>query len=82
MESTVAGLNGGADVPINDEAASATSVYSSEKVERLIEEAVAQRLSLNEAQTLTAEQKAAVEKTLNLGDTDTDFAARFLELVD
>ncbi|MCP1772841.1 hypothetical protein J2T38_001677 [Neisseria perflava] len=39
-------------------------------------QAVALRLRIDEAQTLSSEQKAAVEQSLNLGDTDTDFVAR------
>ncbi|ATD64122.1 hypothetical protein ACFPVS_08925 [Neisseria weixii] len=97
-------------------AASATTVYSSQKTEQLIAaegqnirnqildgadtaydtlkeigdyikedksgaatmaEQIGKRLRIDEAQELTAEQKNAVETTLNLGDTDTDFAARF-----
>lgn len=40
-------------------------------------EQIGKRLRIDEAQMLTPEQKTAVENTLNLGDTDTDFAARF-----
>ncbi|RPD86229.1 hypothetical protein EGK75_07570 [Neisseria weixii] len=97
-------------------AASATTVYSSQKTEQLIAaegqnirnqildgadtaydtlkeigdyikedksgaatmaEQIGKRLRIDEAQELTPEQKTAVETTLNLGDTDTDFAARF-----
>lgn len=42
-----------------------------------LSEAVAQRLRIDEAQVLTRAQKTAVETTLNLGDTDTDFVAKF-----
>lgn len=39
--------------------------------------AVSHRLRTDEAQVLSAEQKTAVETTLNLGDTNTDFVAAF-----
>ena len=42
-----------------------------------LSEAVAKRLRIDEAQVLTQAQKTAVETTLNLGDTDTDFVAKF-----
>lgn len=42
-----------------------------------LSEAVAKRLRIDEAQVLTLPQKTAVETTLNLGDTDTDFVAKF-----
>lgn len=42
-----------------------------------LSEAVAKRLRIDEAQVLTQPQKTAVETTLNLGDTDTDFVAKF-----
>ncbi|MCS4534230.1 hypothetical protein [Neisseria montereyensis] len=42
-------------------------------------EQIGKRLRIDESQVLTPEQKAAVEATLNLGDTDTDFVARFEE---
>lgn len=38
---------------------------------------IAARLRIDEAQILTPEQKTAVESTLNLGNTDADFVARF-----
>ena len=40
-------------------------------------EAIAKRLKIDESMTLTSAQKQAVEQTLNLGDTDTDFADQF-----
>ena len=40
-------------------------------------EQIGKRLRIDEAQVLSPEQKAAVESTLNLGDTDTDFVSRF-----
>lgn len=40
-------------------------------------EQIGKRLRTDEAQVLSPEQKTAVESTLNLGDTDTDFVARF-----
>lgn len=40
-------------------------------------EQIGKRLRIDEMQNLTPEQKAAVETTLNLGDTDADFVARF-----
>ena len=40
-----------------------------------LSEAVAKRLRIDESQVLT--QKTALETTLNLGDTDTDFVAKF-----
>ena len=40
-------------------------------------DAVGKRLRIDEAQTLTSDQKTAVETTLNIGDTSTDFAAVF-----
>lgn len=40
-------------------------------------EQIGKRLRTDEAQVLSHEQKTAVETTLNLGNTDTDFAARF-----
>lgn len=42
-----------------------------------LSEAVAKRLRIDESQVLTQAQKTAVETTLNLGDTDTDFVAKF-----
>lgn len=42
-----------------------------------LSEAVAKRLRIDEAQVLTQAQKTAVETTLNLGDTDTDFVTKF-----
>lgn len=42
-----------------------------------LSEAVAKRLRIDETQVLTQSQKTAVETTLNLGDTDTDFVAKF-----
>ena len=41
-----------------------------------LSEAVAKRLRIDESQVLTQAQKTAVETTLNLGDTDTDFVAK------
>lgn len=38
-------------------------------------QAVGQRLRIDEAQTLTSAQKTAVQTTIGLGDTDTDFVA-------
>lgn len=40
-------------------------------------EQIGKRLRVDEAQQLTTTQKAAVEQTLNLGDTATDFVAAF-----
>lgn len=40
-------------------------------------EQIGKRLRIDESQELSPEQKTAVETTLNLGDTDTDFVARF-----
>ena len=40
-------------------------------------DAVGKRLRIDEAQVLTPTQKTAVEKTLNIGDTSTDFVAVF-----
>lgn len=40
---------------------------------------IGKRLRIDEAQVLTPEQKTAVETTLNLGNTNTDFAQRFKE---
>lgn len=40
-------------------------------------EAISKRLRIDESQTLSLSQKSAVEATLNLGDTDADFVAKF-----
>ena len=40
-------------------------------------EAITKRLKIDETMTLTSEQKQAVEQTLNLGDTNTDFVDQF-----
>ncbi|WP_438942662.1 hypothetical protein, partial [Pseudomonas amygdali] len=40
-------------------------------------EQIGKRLRVDEAQQLTTTQKTAVEQTLNLGDTATDFVAAF-----
>lgn len=40
-------------------------------------EAISKRLRIDESQTLSSAQKSAVEATLNLGDTDADFVAKF-----
>ncbi|MFV2030497.1 hypothetical protein [Neisseria sp. S1] len=40
-------------------------------------EQIGKRLRIDEIQSLSPEQKLAVETTLNLGDTNTDFVARF-----
>ncbi|WP_165006260.1 hypothetical protein [Neisseria yangbaofengii] len=42
-------------------------------------EQIGYRLRIDETQQLSPEQKTAVEATLNLGNTDTDFAARLQE---
>ena len=53
------------------------AINSNKSVATGLVDAVGKRLRIDEAQILTPTQKTAVEKTLNLGDTSTDFAAVF-----